>query len=78
MPLTNQEKLLLRIAHRDDPQTLTALTPEQFAADRAHDDAAFQDFFPPPLPVEYPTLISQANPPAPALTRNSITSGAAK
>ncbi len=75
MPLTNQEKLLLRIAHKDDPQALAPLTPAGRAAEQAQENAAFQNFFPPPVPVDYPTLISQANPPAPASSR---THGASK
>ena len=69
LPLTGQEKLLLRLAHRNDPEALGALTPEKRAAEQAQDTIAFQDFFPPPVPVEYPTLISQANLSSSAPTR---------
>lgn len=48
MPLTEQERLLLRIAHTGDPQELVALNAELRDHARAVRDAEFQEFFPTP------------------------------
>lgn len=48
MPLTEQEKLLLRIAHSGDPVELAALDPLAWAAKDAADKAKFDKFFAPP------------------------------
>ncbi len=46
MPLTEQEKLLLRIAHRNDPVKLaTVLTPEVRAKEQQIARAEFKQFF---------------------------------
>ena len=50
MPLTEQEKLLLHLAHRSDPQELTPLIAEVRAKQGAEFDAEFQEFFAPPAP----------------------------
>ena len=47
MPLTEQERLLLRIAHSGDPVELAMLNPEKRAAREAGTDADFQRFFNP-------------------------------
>jgi len=45
LPLTEQERLLLRLAHRNDPQVRTILNPEQRAAEAARATEQFQQFF---------------------------------
>ncbi len=52
MPLTEQEKLLLRIAHTGDPVELAMLNPEIRARREAQGEAEFQEFFPPPPPIK--------------------------
>ena len=59
MPLTEQEKLLLHLAHRSDPQELTPLIAEFRAKQGAEFDAEFQEFFAPPAP---PTEQQQKDP----------------
>jgi hypothetical protein len=48
MPLTAQERLLLRIAHRHDPVELAMLEPELRAVEEAKEKEEFQRFFGPP------------------------------
>lgn len=48
MPLTNQERLLRRIAHRGDPVELAELDPAVRDADTTKEKAEFQAFFEPP------------------------------
>jgi len=45
MPLTEQERLLLRIVHRGDPVELAMLDPMQRAARNVEEQAEFQRFF---------------------------------
>jgi hypothetical protein len=45
MPLTEQERLLLRIVHKDDPVEVAVLNPAWRAARDAEDQAEFQSFF---------------------------------
>jgi hypothetical protein len=45
MPLTEQERLLLRIVHKDDPVEMAVLNPVLRAARDAEDKAEFQRFF---------------------------------
>jgi len=45
MPLTEQERLLLRIAHRGDPVQVAMLDPRMRAARDAEEGAEFQRFF---------------------------------
>ena len=45
MPLTEEEKLLLRVAHRVDPQELTPLNAEARARQEAEFDEEFMEFF---------------------------------
>jgi hypothetical protein len=45
MPLTEQERLLLRIVHKDDPVEVAVLNPVLRAAKDAEDQAEFQSFF---------------------------------
>ncbi len=52
MPLTEQEKLLLRIAHTGDPVELAMLNPEIRARREAQGEAEFKEFFPPPPPIK--------------------------
>ena len=52
MPLTEQERLLLRIVHAGDPVELAMLNPEVRAKREAEDEAEFHRFFPPPATVD--------------------------
>ena len=45
MPLTEQEKLLIRLAHKGDPVQLAMLDPVQRAAEYAEERAQVQRFF---------------------------------
>ncbi|RSL17669.1 hypothetical protein EDE15_3205 [Edaphobacter aggregans] len=49
MPLTEQEKLLLRIAHRRDPEQLAMLNQELRDKREADSNAEFQKFFEPTI-----------------------------
>jgi hypothetical protein len=49
MPLTEQEKLLLRIAHRGDPEELAMLNQEIRDKREADSNAEFQRFFEPAI-----------------------------
>jgi len=55
MPLTEQERLLLRLAHRTDATELTPLNAEARARQNAEFDAEFQEFFAPPVVAEIDT-----------------------
>jgi len=48
MPLTEQERLMLRIVHGGDPVELAELDPQVRAAQYAQQKAEFKDFFEPP------------------------------
>jgi hypothetical protein len=48
MPLTEQEKLLLRISHKADPVEIAALDPVRRAERNAEEKAEVQRFFEPP------------------------------
>ena len=51
MPLTDQEKLLLRLVHKGDPIELAMLDPKFRSSEEANSRADFDRFFaPPPLP----------------------------
>ncbi|MGA3264961.1 MAG: hypothetical protein ABSC47_13065 [Terracidiphilus sp.] len=43
-PLTNEEKLLLRVVHTGDPQLIAMLNPEERARQEAASDAEFRKF----------------------------------
>jgi hypothetical protein len=45
VPLTEQEKLLLRLAHRRDPQNMAILNRDEQATQSAKDTEQFQQFF---------------------------------
>jgi hypothetical protein len=45
LPLTEQEKLLLRLAHRGDVQDMALLNPDLRAAQSAAATKQFQQFF---------------------------------
>jgi hypothetical protein len=45
LPLTDQEKLLLRLAHRRDPENMAVLNPEGRATQLAKTTEQFQQFF---------------------------------
>lgn len=45
LPLTKQEKLLLRVARTAGPEELAMLNPDERARRRAESDAEFQQFF---------------------------------
>ncbi len=55
LPLTAQEKLLLRIAHHPNPVELAELDPHQREAAIAEERAAYKNFFHPPTPPAPPT-----------------------
>jgi hypothetical protein len=50
-PLTQQERLLLRIVHRGDPVEVAMLSPQESAREEAAEAAEFQRFFPPKAPA---------------------------
>lgn len=53
MPLTEQERLLLRIAHRNDPVQIAMLDPVERSRALSRERAATERFFtPPPLPPD--------------------------
>jgi hypothetical protein len=45
LPLTEQERMLLRVAHRDDAKNKALLDPELQAAQSAKNTEQFQHFF---------------------------------
>lgn len=47
-PLTDQERLMLRIVHRGDPVEMAMLNPQELDREEAAEAAEFQQFFPPP------------------------------
>ncbi len=51
-PLTEQEKLLLRLAHKNDPVELAVLNPVLWAARDAEEKAEVKKFFEPPTTAE--------------------------
>ncbi len=53
-PLTQEERLLLRIAHRGDQEGFDLLNPEAVARELAQNMAEFDHFFPPPPPFGPP------------------------
>ena len=54
MPLTEQEKLLLRLTHKADPDALAILNPEARQQEEASLRQDFERFFPPPPPPPKP------------------------
>jgi len=52
MPLTEQEKLLVRLAHRGDPVEMAMLLPGTLEAQEVQRAAEYQEFFPPPAPPD--------------------------
>lgn len=48
LPLTEQERLLVRLVHRDDPVQLAQLTPAAREADLQRDREQVREFFKPP------------------------------
>lgn len=57
LPLTQQERLLRRIAHTGDPIELAMLDPERRAQGRLLGDQDFQAFFKPSPPPPQPSLV---------------------
>ena len=55
MPLTEQEKLLLRIAHRGDPVEMAMLDPNQRSVQEMKEKAEYQSFFARPV-IKQPTM----------------------
>jgi len=51
-PLTEQERLLLKIAHTGDPVEFAMLNPEVRAGIAARSDAEYEEFFRPPPPLK--------------------------
>jgi hypothetical protein len=64
MPLTEQEKLLLRLVHKDDPVELAMLDPRVRALEDSEDKAEFQRFFGQSAkqPASEPSMTEQAAP----------------
>jgi len=64
MPLTEQERLLLRLVHKDDPVELAMLDPKLRALQDLEDKAEFQRFFGQPTKQATPeqTMTEQAVP----------------
>ncbi len=54
MPLTEQERLLLRIAHKNDPVEVAMLDPNQRNLEERKERAEYQSFFARPV-IEQPT-----------------------
>ncbi len=52
MPLTEQERLLLRLVHHGDPVQLAQLVPDARKAALQHEQADVSRFFTPPSPLE--------------------------
>ena len=64
-PLTEQEKLLLKIAHRGDQDDMNLLNPETAARELAQNMAEFDHFFPPPPPFGPPAPKPSTETPTP-------------
>jgi hypothetical protein len=64
LPLTPQERQLVRLVKTTDPAQLAALSPEKRAQEDARESAEFAKFFepPPPLPSPYPDPESESAP----------------
>ncbi len=63
LPLTRQERLLLRLAHADDPEDLATLAPEARRAAQEQEKAEVRAFFaPPPMLSEPLPEITGGNP----------------
>ena len=61
MPLTEQERLLLQIAHRNDPVQVAMLDPVERGLTQARERAATTRFFTPaPLPAELQQQVNAA------------------
>ncbi len=54
LPLTEQERLLLRVVHRSDPVQLAQLTPAAREAELQRERDDVSEFFAPPPPLEQP------------------------
>ncbi len=52
LPLTEQEKLLLRVAHRHDPEQMAMLNPEMRSRRQLQAAVEFKEFFEPARPLE--------------------------
>jgi hypothetical protein len=72
MPLTEQERLLLRIAHKGDPVELAMLDPMQRAARNAEEQTEFQRFFG-AAPIGQPTTGESMTEPSTASTTEQPT-----
>jgi hypothetical protein len=55
MPLTEQERLLLRIVHKNDPVEIAMLDPNQRNLEERKERAEYQSFFSRPV-IEQPTM----------------------
>ncbi len=64
LPLTEQERLLIRATRREAPTELAMLNPDELAKREADDAAQFNQFFPPP-PAQ-PATPDPKSPAAPA------------
>ena len=64
-PLTEQEKLLLEIAHRGDREDFELLNPETVTRELAQNMAEFDHFFPPPPPFGPPAPKPSTETPTP-------------
>ena len=63
LPLTEQERLMLQILHKGDPEEIAMLNPDFRESLLARDRAEYKDFFPPPPPPPAPEPVAPANDP---------------
>jgi hypothetical protein len=66
LPLTTEEKLLLRLAHHGDPAETAMLNPANREAEEKAETAQFEQFFPPPAPPPNEVANAEAAPATPA------------
>ncbi len=62
MPLTEQERLLLNLRHRDDPMQLAQLTATAREARYRHEEEQVREFFAPPPPLIGQPYYDQTSP----------------
>jgi hypothetical protein len=67
VPLTQQERLLVRILHKDDPEEIAMLEPTVWAMRDEEEKREFEGFFPKPAP-----LIKELVAPAAEMSREPV------